>query len=155
MVGRTGGWIGSAGLGLLLLVPGEAAAERVVFLNTEPLELNNANGQDPTLDSYSTVVPADVQVTAAVGDLFGGLTVELEVVEAMQTVTDAAPPYAWNLSGIPQGTWSPTTRCPTPWPPPPPRRPTPPASAGASPRRGASAEPRAGRGRWGCWRCWG
>ncbi|MCH9687563.1 MAG: hypothetical protein K0V04_39380 [Deltaproteobacteria bacterium] len=36
------------------LVPGLAAAERVVFINTEPVVLNNAGGQDPTQDSYNT-----------------------------------------------------------------------------------------------------
>ncbi len=52
------------------------------------------------------VVNPDIQVTAAVGDLFGGLTVELEVVEAMQSLVDQTPPYSWSLTGIPQGTWT-------------------------------------------------
>ncbi len=37
-----------------MLWPGSAAAERVVFLNADPVTLNADNDQDPTLDSYAT-----------------------------------------------------------------------------------------------------
>jgi len=49
---------------------------------------------------------AVVNVDAAVGDLFGGLTVTLEVVEAGQTQVDEQPPYHWTLAGIPAGMWT-------------------------------------------------
>jgi hypothetical protein len=49
---------------------------------------------------------AVVDVDAAVGDLFGGLTVELEIVEVGQTQLDEQPPYHWTLAGIPQGNWT-------------------------------------------------
>ncbi len=52
------------------------------------------------------VVTPNIEVNAAVGDLFGGLQVELEVVEAGQSLADDEPPYRWNLVGIPQGTWT-------------------------------------------------
>lgn len=52
------------------------------------------------------VVTPNIEVTAAVGDLFGGLQVQLEVVEAGQSLADDEPPYSWNLMGIPQGTWT-------------------------------------------------
>lgn len=53
-----------------------------------------------------SVVDPDITVTANVGDLYGGLVVELEVVEAKQTLVDDLPPYSWSLTGIPQGTWT-------------------------------------------------
>jgi hypothetical protein len=49
---------------------------------------------------------AVVNVDAAVGDLFGGLAVTLEIVEAGQTQVDEQPPYHWTLGGIPQGMWT-------------------------------------------------
>jgi len=52
------------------------------------------------------VVSPEIEVTANVGDLYGGVEVELEIVEAMQMVVDERPPYGWSLSGIPQGTWT-------------------------------------------------
>ena len=59
-----------------------------------------------TSPEHDSVVEPNITVTAAVGDLFGGLTVQLEIVEAMQVVVDEFPPYEWNLEGIPQGTWT-------------------------------------------------
>lgn len=59
-----------------------------------------------TSPMHGDVVQPDITVEAAVGDLFGGLTVELEVVEAGATQIDDRPPYSWNLAGIPQGTWT-------------------------------------------------
>lgn len=47
-----------------------------------------------------------VNVDAAVGDLFGGLAVSLEIVEAGQTQVDEQPPYHWTLAGIPPGNWT-------------------------------------------------
>lgn len=49
---------------------------------------------------------AVIDVDAAVGDLFGGLTVELEIVEVGQTQVDDQPPYSWTLAGIPDGMWT-------------------------------------------------
>jgi hypothetical protein len=49
---------------------------------------------------------AVVNVDAAVGDLFGGLAVTLEIVEAGQTQVDEQPPYHWTVGGIPQGMWT-------------------------------------------------
>lgn len=51
---RRAGWIGSAIAGVLLS-PGTAAAERVVFVNLDPVVLTNAAGQDPTQNSYNTM----------------------------------------------------------------------------------------------------
>jgi hypothetical protein len=48
---RSLAWITCA---LVLTTPTLARAERVVFLNLEQQAINNANGNDPTLDSYST-----------------------------------------------------------------------------------------------------
>lgn len=59
-----------------------------------------------TAPMHNEVVGSDITVTANVGDLFGGLQVQLEIVEAKQMLVDDLPPYAWNLSGIPQGTWT-------------------------------------------------
>jgi MYXO-CTERM domain-containing protein len=52
------------------------------------------------------IVPSDFSVGASVGDLYGGLSVELELVEAGQIVPDDFPPYGWNLNGVPDGTWT-------------------------------------------------
>ena len=54
MAWRHAGTIGAALLGTLLTT-GTARAERVVFINTEPLMVDNSNGHDPTLDSYGTM----------------------------------------------------------------------------------------------------
>jgi hypothetical protein len=53
-----------------------------------------------------TVVAPDIEVTAAVGDLFGGLVVQLDIVEAGVSQIDERPPYRWNLAGVPQGNWT-------------------------------------------------
>ncbi|HWB79865.1 MAG TPA: MYXO-CTERM sorting domain-containing protein [Nannocystaceae bacterium] len=53
-----------------------------------------------------SVTAADVTVEATVTDLFGGLTVSLEIVEAAQMLDDARPPYSWDLTGIPDGEWT-------------------------------------------------
>jgi MYXO-CTERM domain-containing protein len=55
--------------------------------------------------SFEAGVPV-IDVDAAVGDLFGGLAVELEIVEAAQTQLDEQPPYHWTLAGIPDGMWT-------------------------------------------------
>jgi MYXO-CTERM domain-containing protein len=52
-----------------------------------------------------SVVASDLTVRATVEDLFGGLTVSLEVVEAMQQLDDDEPPYEWNLQ-MPDGMWT-------------------------------------------------
>ncbi|MCA9708799.1 MAG: hypothetical protein KDK70_23335, partial [Myxococcales bacterium] len=52
-----------------------------------------------------TTVDPNITVDAVVGDLFGGLTVELEVVEAGQTAVDDFPPYGWGLE-FPPGMWT-------------------------------------------------
>lgn len=52
------------------------------------------------------VVDPDITVEAAVGDLFGGLEVQLELVEAGVAQIDERPPYTWNLAGVPQGVWT-------------------------------------------------
>lgn len=36
------------------MVPGTAAAERVVYINTDPVVLNNTGGQEPATNSYNT-----------------------------------------------------------------------------------------------------
>ncbi|MBC8073739.1 MAG: Ig-like domain-containing protein [Deltaproteobacteria bacterium] len=54
-----------------------------------------------------SVTGTDVSVTADVTDEFGGLAVELEVVEAMgQSLADDLPPYEWNLQNVPEGMWT-------------------------------------------------
>jgi hypothetical protein len=53
-----------------------------------------------------SVVNPNVTVQATVEDAFGGLEVELEIVEVGQTLADAMPPYEWDLVGIPDGTWT-------------------------------------------------
>ncbi|MCX4242846.1 hypothetical protein [Paraliomyxa miuraensis] len=56
---------------------------------------------------HGEVVQPAITVNAAVGDLFGGLEVQLEIVEVPGMVlVDERPPYEWNLAGIPQGTWT-------------------------------------------------
>lgn len=52
------------------------------------------------------VVEPDIEVNAAVGDLFGGLVVQLDIVEAGVSQIDERPPYRWTLAGIPQGNWT-------------------------------------------------
>ncbi len=59
-----------------------------------------------TAPMNNEVVDPDVVVTANVGDLFGGLEVTLEIVEAKQSLEDLTPPYSWSLTNIPQGTWT-------------------------------------------------
>ena len=44
----------AASAALTLLLATEAAAERVVFINLGPVAVNSDNGQDPTLNSYSS-----------------------------------------------------------------------------------------------------
>lgn len=51
------------------------------------------------------VVDSDITITAAVGDLFGGLSVELEIVEAGQTAPVQLPPYTWDVT-LPDGQWT-------------------------------------------------
>ena len=53
-----------------------------------------------------SVTAADVTVEATVDDMFGGLSVTLEVVEAMQSLDDDMPPYKWDLNNIPDGVWT-------------------------------------------------
>lgn len=57
-------------------------------------------------DGQGFAAGATVHVEAAVGDLFGGLAVTLEIVEAGQTQVDEQPPYDWTLGGIPAGMWT-------------------------------------------------
>ncbi len=54
-------WVGSlkrtaplCAAALMLLAAGDAAAERVVFINLDPVTLNSDGGQDPTVDSYTS-----------------------------------------------------------------------------------------------------
>ncbi len=49
---RLGWTLGLAGIGCLL--PTVARAERIVFINTEPTQLVDTAGQDPTMDSYTS-----------------------------------------------------------------------------------------------------
>jgi hypothetical protein len=56
--------------------------------------------------AHLSVVQSDFVVDATVEDLFGGLEVTLEIVEADQQLIDAEPPYRWNLSSVPAGTWT-------------------------------------------------
>lgn len=46
------GWVALSSVGLGLLLPASAHAERVVYLNADPTLLNSNNGQDPTTDSF-------------------------------------------------------------------------------------------------------
>jgi len=59
-----------------------------------------------TSPADQSVVNTNLTVEATVEDAFGGLTVELEIVEVGQTLADAMPPYEWDLVGIPDGTWT-------------------------------------------------
>jgi hypothetical protein len=59
-----------------------------------------------TAPAHLSVVSSDFVVEAAVEDLFGGLEVSLEIVEAEQHLIDAEPPYRWTLSSVPAGTWT-------------------------------------------------
>jgi MYXO-CTERM domain-containing protein len=52
------------------------------------------------------VVPEDITVEATVEDQFGGVSVQLDVVEAGQSLSDDMPPYSWDLGGVPAGTWT-------------------------------------------------
>jgi MYXO-CTERM domain-containing protein len=54
-----------------------------------------------------SVTGSDISVTADVTDEYGGLAVELEVVEAMgESLADDLPPYGWNLQNVPDGMWT-------------------------------------------------
>jgi len=53
-----------------------------------------------------TVVQSEVTVDATVEDAFGGVAVELEIVEVAQVLADDVPPYRWDLAGVPDGTWT-------------------------------------------------
>ncbi len=59
-----------------------------------------------TSPANGTVVDPDITVQAEVSDAFGGLQVTLEVVEPGQMLADSEPPYAWDLSNVPQGMWT-------------------------------------------------
>ena len=52
------------------------------------------------------VVDSSFDVTADAEDGFGGMTVELLVVEAMVTQVDETPPYSWSLADVPDGQWT-------------------------------------------------
>lgn len=52
------------------------------------------------------VVDSTFAVTAEAEDGFGGMTVELLVVEAMVTQVDDKPPYSWSLADVPDGQWT-------------------------------------------------
>jgi len=52
------------------------------------------------------MVPNDFTIAADVADGFGGLEVLMSIVEVDQTQPDEDPPYAWNVEGVPDGTWS-------------------------------------------------
>ena len=64
----------------------------------------------PTLSITSPgdmeVVDPTFTVAADVADGFGGLSVSLELVEAMQSQDRPEPPYVWDLSNIPEGAWT-------------------------------------------------
>jgi MYXO-CTERM domain-containing protein len=47
-------WPLAVALGIGLLTPSSARADRIVFINTEPTVLVNTAGQDPTQDSYTS-----------------------------------------------------------------------------------------------------
>ena len=59
-----------------------------------------------TSPAHLSVVSPDFAVEATIEDLFGGLDVTLELVEVEQTLSDLEPPYRWNLSSVPDGTWT-------------------------------------------------
>lgn len=50
-VGRALIWVS---VGVAIAWPGDASAERIVYLNADPTVLTNTSGQDPTLNSYDT-----------------------------------------------------------------------------------------------------
>jgi MYXO-CTERM domain-containing protein len=45
-------------------------------------------------------------VEATVDDRFGGLEVNLEIVEAEVALDDPQPPYTWDLTGLTEGMWT-------------------------------------------------
>ncbi len=53
-------------------------------------------------------VPSDFTVDADVFDMFGGMTVELTIVEAQQTSPNVDPQwvYSWDLKSVPDGLWT-------------------------------------------------
>ncbi|MBL4688808.1 MAG: hypothetical protein JKY37_29735, partial [Nannocystaceae bacterium] len=53
-----------------------------------------------------TVVDSTFTVQAEAEDGFGGLTVELLIVEADVTEQDEEPPYSWTLADVPDGEWT-------------------------------------------------
>jgi hypothetical protein len=59
-----------------------------------------------TSPTHLSVLPSAFPVEVSVEDLFGGLVVSLELVEAEQVLADAEPPYGWNLTGVPDGMWT-------------------------------------------------
>lgn len=59
-----------------------------------------------TSPAHMDVVSSEFAVEADVEDLFGGLEVTLEIVEADQMLSDLEPPYRWNLSAVPEGAWT-------------------------------------------------
>jgi hypothetical protein len=59
-----------------------------------------------TAPADGEIVDPDFEVTADVHDEFGGVLVELEIVEATQTLEDSVPPHSWGLSGVTTGTWT-------------------------------------------------
>ena len=68
---------------------------------------------DDGMPTLSITEPADLaivdstfSVAAEAEDGFGGMTVELLVVEAMATQLDDKPPYSWSLADVPDGQWT-------------------------------------------------
>lgn len=53
-----------------------------------------------------SVTASDVTVSADVTDEFGGLAVQLEILEAKMLLEDPMPPYSWFLGGVPDGMWT-------------------------------------------------
>lgn len=52
------------------------------------------------------VVPPDITIEATIEDQFGGISAQLEIVEAGQSLADDMPPYSWDLESVPAGTWT-------------------------------------------------
>ena len=52
------------------------------------------------------IVQPNFDIAAQVDDMFGGLTVTLELEEAGVVDEDLEPPYAWSLSNVPAGPWT-------------------------------------------------
>lgn len=52
------------------------------------------------------IVQSDFEIAAQVDDMFGGLTVTLELEEAGVFDEDLEPPYEWSLSNVPAGPWT-------------------------------------------------